>query len=163
VLASLPLPVAIVAAAAGGERSCATGTVCYLALDPPLLATPLAATRRTYRLLEASREFSVSILGDGQAELAVRAASGAGRDTFAERGIPVLDPPAGRAAPGVAGSVAVLWCGLESVHPVAGSVVVVGAVLHAVTGAGEPLLRFRRRYRALGAEVAVAEEAAYPL
>ena len=73
-LASLPLPVAIVAAAAGDERSCSTGTVSYVSYEPPLLAVPLSARGRTAQLVRESGELSVSLLGDGQAELAVRAA-----------------------------------------------------------------------------------------
>jgi flavin reductase (DIM6/NTAB) family NADH-FMN oxidoreductase RutF len=158
-LSSLPLPVVIVAAAAGEERSCSTGTVTYVSFEPPLLATPLAAGSRTGLLARESGEFSVSVLTGEQAEVAVRAARASDGDKFAEQDLPVADPPAGFAAPGIAGSVVVYWCRVEDV---AGALVV-GRVEESSAGGGEPLVRFRRRYRTLGVEVAVAEEAAYPL
>jgi flavin reductase (DIM6/NTAB) family NADH-FMN oxidoreductase RutF len=162
-LARLPLPVAIVGAASGGERSCSTGTLTYVSFEPPPVATPLAAASRTCRLLRESGEFSLSLLAAGQAELAVRAAAPSDGDKFAEQSIPVLAAPAGAAAPAVDGAATVLWCALESVTEAGRYLLCVGRVTAAATGAGEPLLRFERRYRALGADVPVAEEAPYPL
>jgi flavin reductase (DIM6/NTAB) family NADH-FMN oxidoreductase RutF len=131
------MPVVVVAAEAGGERSCATATVTYVSLEPPRLATPLREGSRTRRLAEASGEFTVSVLSDAQAELAVH---------------PVPHPPS---------PVAVYRCTLES----ADGPLLVGRVLAAESaddGPG-PLLRFRRRYHALGAPIAVDAEADYPL
>jgi len=162
-LARLPLAVVVVAAASGGVRSCTTGTAAYASLDPPLVVTPLAARSRTGGLVQSSGEFSVSVLAADQAELAVRAAARSEGDKFLEQGIETVAPPAGCAAPGVAGAVGVLWCGLESA-PVAGAHrLYVGRVRAWTAGGGEPLLRFERTYRTLGAEVGVAAEAAYPL
>src|SRR5207244_5929929 len=107
------------AAAAGDERSCATGTATYVSLEPPRLATPLAPASRTRRLAEASGEFSVSILSEAQAELAVRAASSADCE------VPVD------------GCVAVYWCELES----ADGPLLVGRIRDAVTAELAPLLR----------------------
>jgi flavin reductase (DIM6/NTAB) family NADH-FMN oxidoreductase RutF len=163
-LASLPLPVAVVSAASGAERSCSTATVSYVSVDPPLVSTALSATGRTRRLLELTGEFSVSLLADGQAEVAVRAARHADADdTFAEHRIPVAEPPAGYTAPAVAGAAAVYWCAVESAVPTHQALVVVGRVLHHSESDAGPLLRHRRRYRALGAAITVAEEAPYPL
>ena len=134
-LASLPLPVVIVAAESGGERSCATATATYVSFDPPLLATPLRRGGRTRRLAEQSGEFTVFVLADDQAELAVRP----------------VDGPAGCAA--------VFRCRVEA----AGGPLLVGRVEDAVTSDREPLIRFRRRYRGLGAAIDVREEADYPL
>ena len=134
-LASLPLPVVIVSAEAGEERSCSTATVTYVSLDPPRVATPLRPGSRTRRLAEASGAFSISILSDRQAELAVH---------------PVAD---------VTGCVAVYRCSVED----AAGPLLIGRVDDAVTNDVSPLIRFRRRYRALGAELEVAEEADYPL
>jgi flavin reductase (DIM6/NTAB) family NADH-FMN oxidoreductase RutF len=156
-LASLPLPVVIISAESGGERTCSTGTVTYVSFDPPVIATPLGG--RTGRFARASGEFSVSVLSDAQAELAVRAARTSEGDKFADQQIPIVEPPAGFAAPGVAGSVAVYWCRVDQ----AGERLLVGRVEQSSSSDAEPLLRFRRRYRGLGAELTVAEEAAYPL
>jgi len=160
-LASLPLPVAIVAAAAGEERS--TGTVSYVSDEPPLLAVPLSARGRTARLARESGELSVSLLGDGQAELAVRAARSSSGDKFAEQEIPVLDPPEGAVAPAVAGSASVYWCRVVGEHLHGGGLLLVAEIEKYANGDGSPLLRFERRYRSLGSAVEVAAEADYPL
>jgi len=125
----------VITAAADGERSCATGTVTYVSLDPPLIATPLREGGRTRRLAEASGEFSVSILSETQAELAVEP-------------VPDIDD-----------CVAVYRCTVER----ADGPLLIGRVQAAVTSELAPLLRFRRRYRALGRELDVAEEADYDL
>jgi flavin reductase (DIM6/NTAB) family NADH-FMN oxidoreductase RutF len=159
----VPLPVAIVAAAADGERACSTGTVTYVSLEPALLATPLAAAGRTCGLVRRSGELSISILAEGQAEVAVRAARSTAGDKFAEHEIPAVDAPPGWSAPGIAGAVAVFWCSVEATVPGADALLVLARAHEAAVTGGEPLLRFRRRYRRLGADVPVAAEAAYPL
>jgi flavin reductase (DIM6/NTAB) family NADH-FMN oxidoreductase RutF len=159
-LAVLPMPVAVVAAASNGARSCSTGTLTYVSYAPPLVATPFARTSRTLALVRDRGAFSISVLGDDQAELAVRAARTSEGDKFAEQSIPVVDDDL---APGVAGAALVLWCTLESTSEAGGSVLCVGRVERFHRGEREPLLRFDRRYRALGLCIAVAEEARYPL
>jgi len=154
------MPVAVVAAAAGGARSCSTGTLTYVSYAPPLVATPLAATSTTLALLRERGAFSISVLADDQAALAVRAAQPSEGDKLAEQAIPVIED---ELAPAVAGAALVLWCTLASTSEVGGSVVCAGAVVRSRRGEREPLLRFDRSYRVLGAAVAVAEEAVYPL
>jgi flavin reductase (DIM6/NTAB) family NADH-FMN oxidoreductase RutF len=159
-LAGLPMPVAVVAAASGGARSCTTGTLAYVSYAPPLVATPLAATSRTLALVREHGAFSISVLADDQAELAVRAALTSEGDKFAEQEIPVVEDDL---APAVGGAALVLWCTLESASEAEGSVLCLGRVERFHRGDREPLLRFDRRYRALGPGIAVAEEARYPL
>jgi 3-hydroxy-9,10-secoandrosta-1,3,5(10)-triene-9,17-dione monooxygenase reductase component len=167
VLAMLPLPVAVVAAAAGGTRSCSTGTLTYVSYSPPLVATPLNVASRTYALLRASGEFSLSLLAESQADLAVRAAALSKGDKFAEQQIAVAAPPAGMLAPGVAGAAAVLWCALESAVETGRSILCVGRVIDWRGGGASPLVRLGRRYRGLGAVLEVEDEdegeAGYPL
>jgi 3-hydroxy-9,10-secoandrosta-1,3,5(10)-triene-9,17-dione monooxygenase reductase component len=162
-LASLPLPVAVVAAESGGTRSCSTGTLTYVSHSPPLVATPLSAASRTYELLRASGEFSLSLLAETQAELAVRAAARSRGDKFAEQQIPVAPPPAGMRAPGVADAAAVLWCALESAVETGRYILCVGRVIDWRASDASPLLRLGRRYRAIGAVIDVDEEPGYPL
>ena len=159
-LAGLPIPVAVVAACSGARRSCSTGTLTYVSYAPPLVATPLAETSRTLALLRERRSFSVSLLADDQAELAVRAARPSEGDKFAEQSIPVLED---ELAPAVAGAALVLWCTLASTTGAAGYVLCVGEVERSRRGQRGPLLRFDRRFRALGPGIAVAEEERYPL
>jgi flavin reductase (DIM6/NTAB) family NADH-FMN oxidoreductase RutF len=154
------MPVAIVAAASNGARSCSTGTLTYVSYDPPLVATPLARTSRTLALLRDRGAFSISVLADDQAELAVRAAEPSDGDKFAEQSIPVLEDDV---APAVAGAALVLWCALESTEEAGKHLLCVGRVERSRRGEREPLLRFERRYRVLGSAVDVEEEARYPL
>src|SRR5262249_59447538 len=105
------MPVAVVAAASNGARSCSTGTLTYVSSAPPLVATPFARTSRTLALVRNRGAFSISVLAGDQAELAVRAARTSEGDKFVEQSIPVVDDDL---APGVAGAALVLWCTLES-------------------------------------------------
>jgi flavin reductase (DIM6/NTAB) family NADH-FMN oxidoreductase RutF len=159
-LAALPLPVAVVAAVSNGVRSCSTGTLTYVSYTPALVATPLAKTSRTLALLRERGAFSISVLADDQAELAVRAARPSDGDKFTEQSIPILDDDV---APAVAGAALVLWCALESCDEAGAYVLCVGRVERSHRDEREPLLRFDRRYRALGRGIDVAEEAPYPL
>lgn len=159
-LAGLPLPVAVVAVASDGARACSTGTLTYVSYAPPLVATALAETSRTLGLLRERGAFSISVLADDQAELAVRAARPSDGDKFAEQSIPVLEDAL---APAVVGAALVLWCTLESTSETGNFVLCVGRVERTHRGEREPLVRFDRRYRALGRAIAVAAEARYPL
>ncbi len=161
--ASLPLPVAIIAAAAGGERSCSTGTVSYVSFEPPLVAVPLAARGRTAEPARRSGELSVSLHEQGQAELAVRASRTSTGDKFAVQEIPLLAAPEGAAAPAVAGSSSVLWCRVVGEHTHGSGSLFVAEICTHLAGDGPPLLRHERRYRGLGAAVPASEEADYPL
>jgi flavin reductase (DIM6/NTAB) family NADH-FMN oxidoreductase RutF len=159
-LAGLPMPVAVVAAASGGARSCSTGTLAYVSYAPPLVATPLATASRTLALLRERGAFSISVLADDQAEIAVRAARPSEGDKLAEQSIPVVEDELG---PAVADAALVLWCTLASTSEAGRSVVCVGKVERTRRGEREPLLRFDRSYRALGPDIAVGEDAHYPL
>jgi flavin reductase (DIM6/NTAB) family NADH-FMN oxidoreductase RutF len=163
-LAYVPLAVVVVAAAAQGVRSCSTGTASYVSYEPALVVTPLSTASRTAQLVSASRELSISVLAAGQADLAVRASRPSDGDKFAEQEIEALEPPEGRGAPGVAGSVATFWCDVESLLETGSTTIVVVRVRAVVAEPGlEPLLRFERRFHALGAVVEVEVEPAYPL
>lgn len=158
-LAGLPMAVVVVAAAHGGERTCSTGTLTYVSYDPPLVATPLAASSHTLRLLREAGEFSVSVLAANQSEIAVRAAQSSSGDKFAEQSIGVLDG----SVPAVADASLVLYCALISVAQAGAHRLCVGEVRSSLAGNSEPLLRYDHAYRALGDAVTVAEEADYPL
>ncbi|HEX9268893.1 MAG TPA: flavin reductase family protein, partial [Candidatus Limnocylindria bacterium] len=150
-LARIPHGVAIVAAADGDERSCATGTAMYVSFVPPMIAIAEHPGSRTYRCIERSGRFSVSFLHSAQQDVAERAGhaapGGTGPDKFAALEIPVLQGPPG-AAPAVAGSIAVLWCEVRERTPSGDHVLVVGEVVaHRVDGSKiDALLRYRRRY-----------------
>jgi flavin reductase (DIM6/NTAB) family NADH-FMN oxidoreductase RutF len=152
-LSRIAHPVAIIGAAHGGERSCGTGTAMYVSLAPAMIAIAEHPGSRTARLVRESREFSLSLLHDSQQDLAAAAGrSAAGPDKFATLKIATVEAPSGWAAPGVAGSIAVLWCRVVHTAPTGDHELFVGQIVaHQVDdNRWEPLLRYRRRYFRLG-------------
>ena len=165
-LSSIAMPVVVVGAAEGGERSCATGTVMYTSLVPPEVAIALHPGSRTCGLVRAAGEFSISILGEDQRDVADRAGRSApGPDKLAATGIEPVEAPSGFAAPGVAGSIAVLWCRVTREVETGDHVLVIGRVEeHRSLGStAVPLLRTARRYAALGGWRSDATDDRYPL
>jgi flavin reductase (DIM6/NTAB) family NADH-FMN oxidoreductase RutF len=153
VLSRIAHPVAIIGAAHDGERSCATGTTMYVSLSPAMLAIAEHPGSRTARLIKESGEFSVSLLHDSQQDLAVAAGrSAAGPDKFATLKIRALEAPSGLHAPGVEGSLAILWCRVTQSAPTGDHQLYVGEVVahHIDERRWDPLLRYRRRYARLG-------------
>ncbi len=164
-LSQIAHPVAIIGAAAEGERSCATGTTMYVSHAPPLVAIAEHPGSRTARLIEASGEFSVSLLHTSQQDEATAAGrSASGPDKFASLGIPVAEPPAGLHAPGVRGSIAVLWCRVVATQTAGDHRLVIGEVVahRADPEKEEALLRFRRRYLRAGTWLSEEAPEGYP-
>ncbi|HEY5303631.1 MAG TPA: flavin reductase family protein [Acidimicrobiales bacterium] len=159
----LTMPVGVVGAARGSERSCATGTLSYVSLRPPMIATSLSRTSRTYELAHRSRHFSISLLRDDQTDVAVLAARrGTTSDKFEELGIDIRERTD---VPALADCGAVLWCSIEQECPVGDYVLCIGRVEEAVDGdrGAGPLVRLGGRYHAMGKELDVADESSYPL
>jgi flavin reductase (DIM6/NTAB) family NADH-FMN oxidoreductase RutF len=153
VLSRIAHPVAIVGAAHAEERSCGTGTAMYVSLAPPMIAIAEHPGSRTARLIRDSGEFSVSLLHDSQQDIAAAAGrSAAGPDKFATLKIATVEPPAGSRAPGVAGSIAVLWCRVVHSARTGDHELFVGEIKahHVDDHRWDPLLRYRRRYFRLG-------------
>lgn len=165
VLSRIAHPVAIIGAAHGGERSCATGTTMYVSLSPAMVAIAEHHGSRTTRLIRESGEFSVSLLRDSQQGLATAAGkSAAGLDKFATLNILVLDPPDDLTAPGVAGSVAVLWCRVARTEETGDHLLFIGEVVahHVDEHQLDPLLRYRRRYMRSGGWTSEESPEGYP-
>ena len=153
VLSRIAHPVAVIGAAHGGERSCATGTLMYVSLAPAMVAIAEHHGSRTARLIRDSREFSASLLHDSQQDVAVAAGkSAAGPDKLATLKIRPIEAPDGLHAPGVAGSVAVLWCRVVTSVPTGDHELFVGEIVghHIEEHRWDPLLRYRRRYFRMG-------------
>jgi flavin reductase (DIM6/NTAB) family NADH-FMN oxidoreductase RutF len=163
-LARVPLAVAVISAADGANRGCSTGTLTYVSMQPALIAVPLAPTSKTCVMVLRTRELCVSVLGADQADIAVRAGrSAAGQDKFTELEIAVEEPPPGRRAPAVADCLAALWCDVEDARELGDHLLCVCAVRATRVSERGPLVRFRRRYHELGAQITVAGERPYPL
>lgn len=165
VLSQIAHPVAIVAAASGVERSCATATLMYVSHDPPLVAVALHPGSRTTELLRASKTFSVSLLTASQQDRAEAAGrSSSAPDKFADAKIPPLEAPDRRFPAGVAGSIAVLWCEVRDERPSGDHVLFTGEVTahHVDETRSMALLRFRRRYARLGHDQSDESPEGYP-
>jgi flavin reductase (DIM6/NTAB) family NADH-FMN oxidoreductase RutF len=165
-LAAIGHPVVVVSAAAGERRACSTGTAMYVSLDPPLVAISHMPGGTTTGLIEESGEFSLSVLGADQLDVAHRAGlSSPDPDKFAERGIAPVEPPAGLTAPGVAGSAAILWCRVEQRHPAGDHVVFIGSVAHSIGDDADDrvLLRHHRRYRDGGEWLSTPSPEGFPI
>jgi flavin reductase (DIM6/NTAB) family NADH-FMN oxidoreductase RutF len=165
-LSRIPHGVAIIGAADGPERSCATGTAMYVSFVPPMVAIAEHPGSRTCKLIQKSGAFSVSFLHASQQDIAERAGRSAdGPDKFATLKVKPLEAPAGAGgAPGVAGSIAVLWCTVRDSCESGDHVLFTGEVLaHEVDPEKiDALLRFRRRYAHIGHETSVEEPEGYP-
>jgi 3-hydroxy-9,10-secoandrosta-1,3,5(10)-triene-9,17-dione monooxygenase reductase component len=165
-LAQVPLAVVLIGAADDAARSCATGTAMYVSFSPPRIAIALHPGSRTCRLVEATGEFSASVMTVDQQDAAAAAGRSApGDDKFAALGLDVREAPDGFAAPALAGSVAALWCRVVDRREVGDHVLFVGEVAAfeaAEDDASPPLLRHRRRYAALGAWLSGEAPEGYP-
>jgi len=165
-LSRIPHGVAIIGAADGPERSCATGTAMYVSFEPPMVAIAEHPGSRTCKLIQKSGAFSVSFLHASQQDIAERAGHSAeGPDKFAALKVRPLEAPADAGgAPGVAGSMAVLWCAVRDSRPSGDHLLFTGEVLaHQVDpNKVDALLRFRRRYAHIGHDTSVEAPEGYP-
>lgn len=165
-LSRIPHGVAIVGAAAGPDRSCATGTAMYVSLEPAMVAIAQHPGSRTCELIQRSGAFSVSFLEASQQSLAERAGHSAkGPDKFVTANIQPVEAPAGAGgAPGVADSMAVLWCAVRDSRPSGDHILFTGEVVaHRIDPAKtDALLRFRRRYARIGQDTSAEAPEGYP-
>lgn len=164
-LSQIPHGVAIIGAADGGERSCATGTCMYVSLSPALVAIAEHPGSRTAKLVEKTREFSVSLLHSSQQDVALAAGRSApGPDKFASLKITAIEAPPGLTAPAVAGSIAILWCRVIDERVTGDHTLYIGEVAaHQVDEAkGDALLRYRRRYTHVGHWTSEVAPEGYP-
>lgn len=165
VLSRIAHPVAIIGAAHGGERSCATGTTMYVSLSPAMVAVAQHNDSRTTCLIRESGQFSVSLLHDAQQEVATAAGRPAeGPDKFATLKMNVAEPPDGLLAPGVERSLAILWCRVARSIETGDHVLFVGEVVAQRVDERrfEPLLRYRRRYMRIGHATSDESPEGYP-
>ena len=165
VLSRITHGVAIIGAADGPERSCATGTAMYVSFDPPMVAIAEHPGSRTCKLIQRSGAFSVSFLHSSQQDIAERAGHASpGPDKFEALKVPVLEAPEGHGAPGVANSIAVLWCDVRETRSTGDHLLFVGEVVrHTVDPHKvDALLRFRRRYAHIGHSTSDEAPEGYP-
>jgi flavin reductase (DIM6/NTAB) family NADH-FMN oxidoreductase RutF len=159
----LAMPVCVVGAGVGADRSCATGTMSYVTLEPAVVATSLALSSRTYDIAHRAGAFSLSLLREDQDELAVAAARRAtSSDKFSDLS---LDVRWWNDVPALSDCGAVLWCSIDQEHVVGDHVVCVGGVHAAYGGLSDAsaLLRYAGGYHAVGRRTPAVDDAPYPL
>lgn len=124
------------------ERVVATTVSAFTSLsaDPPLVLIALGPNATARPFLDAGRRFTVNILAAEQRRLAMVFADPypVGTDPFPASGDPVLD-----------GSLATLICTVRRVDQGGDHAIIIAAVEQAEWRDGSPLIRYRRRYRAL--------------
>jgi flavin reductase (DIM6/NTAB) family NADH-FMN oxidoreductase RutF len=148
VLAEMPCPVVIIAAAANGERSCATGTAMYVSFVPPAFAISVHPGSHTAKLIEASGEFSISLLSEGEVEAAAVAGHSSGtEDKLDATGLGVIESEKS-GAPALQAAAMTAWCRVTHRQPTGDHVLFIGEVVDHRLAIDDhpPLLRHRRRY-----------------
>jgi flavin reductase (DIM6/NTAB) family NADH-FMN oxidoreductase RutF len=162
VLAELPCPVVLIAAAADGKRSCATGTAMYVSFSPAALAVAVHPGSQTCRMIQASDEFSISLLAEDQVAAAeIGGRSAAGGDKLVALGLEVIASPLS-SAPGVGGPLTI-WCRVTHSHLAGDHVLFVGTIVdHRLATDDAPLLRHQRRYVRRGSWLTDDEPGGYP-
>jgi 3-hydroxy-9,10-secoandrosta-1,3,5(10)-triene-9,17-dione monooxygenase reductase component len=146
-MASLPTGVTIVATSGDdGPAGATANAVSSLSIDPMLMLACLDRGSRTLLAVQAADRFSVSVLHDGQEELARAFATKAPPPekwsgvAWSERdGLPAIDD-------------ALLWvaCDLGDVITAGDHVILTGEVTDLTTASGTPLVFYAGSYRPLG-------------
>jgi 3-hydroxy-9,10-secoandrosta-1,3,5(10)-triene-9,17-dione monooxygenase reductase component len=148
VMGRFPTGVAIVACdGADGPSGLTTSALASVSLDPPLLLACLDNGSRTLDAVRDAGRFSVSVLREGQEQLALRFASKArmdekfaGVDVGRRDGVPVL-----------AEALAWIVCDLRELLPGGDHAIALGAItaLSADAADGRPLLHHRGAFAGL--------------
>jgi len=145
-MASLPTGVTVVTASgAEGPAGATANAVCSLSIEPMLMLACLDRGSRTLLAVQAADRFGISVLHDGQEEIA---------RSFATKA-PVADKWAGVAwserdgVPAIDDALVSIACELRDVIAAGDHVIVTGAVTDLAIGSGQPLVFHGGEYRAL--------------
>ena len=146
-MARLPTGVTVVTAFGDtGPSGLTANAVVSLSLDPPLMLACLDRGSRTLLAVQAANRFGISVLHDGQEEIA---------RAFATKA-PVAEKWEGIAwserdgVPAIDGALVFVACDLRDVIAGGDHVIVTGAVTALETGEGDPLVFHGGEYRPLG-------------
>lgn len=113
-----------------------------LSLDPPLILVCLDRKADSFPAFAAAQSFAVSILAEGQSEIAQRFAT-RGADKFSPGGL-VAGPAT--SLPLVAGALAQLECRMHAQLDGGDHIILVGAVLNAAVTDARPLVHYSRQF-----------------
>ena len=142
-----PSGVAVVTVDLEGERIGLTvGSLVSLSLDPPLVGLAVSRQAALHELLRRAASFGVSLLGEGQEELATRFSRGVPPIAL-WTGVAVHE---GRPAPLLDGALGWLECDTRAEHAVGDHTLFVGEVVAAEPGTpGRPLVHLEQRFVAV--------------
>jgi flavin reductase (DIM6/NTAB) family NADH-FMN oxidoreductase RutF len=141
VLSRVPTPVTVITTLdAAGPHGTTVSAFCSLSADPPLVLVALDRESNLLRKLHTTQRLGVSVLADGQHEVAVRCAS---KDPDKFDSVP-WDEQGG--VPRIAGAAGWFCCDLESLLPGGDHEIVVGRVVECALGDGLPLVYHRRTF-----------------
>ncbi|MXM68967.1 flavin reductase [Streptomyces sp. HUCO-GS316] len=115
-----------------------------VSLEPPLVLVCVSRTAGGYEAFASCDEFAVSLLHEGQQDIAARFAS-RGADKF--RSQDTTSTPA--LLPAVEDALCELDCRVHARHPAGDHLIVVGQVTHIRLREGAPLVHHDRAYRTL--------------
>ncbi len=133
--------------AQGRPLGLTVSSFCSVSLDPPLVLVCVDKRSETHDGFEASRVFAVSVLAEGQEELARRFAFG-GPAKFADAALAT-----GRAGVVlVPGALAHLECHVVSAHEAGDHTIYVGELAALSVSPGRPLLYHASGYRRVDAD-----------
>lgn len=145
-LGSFATGVTVVAArdAAGVLAGMTASAVASLSLEPPMLLVCVGREAEIHDALKAAPLFGVTVLAEGQDDLAMRFAT---KGTQHFDGLDVGVTPGG--LPRLAGAIAHLECRRDAVFAAGDHTVVTGVVEWADVTEGRPLCYFRSRFTGL--------------
>jgi flavin reductase (DIM6/NTAB) family NADH-FMN oxidoreductase RutF len=144
VMRRIPAPVTVVTVDLEGERLGLTvASLVSLSLEPPLVGIAIRRDAALHELLRRAGEFGVSVLAEGQEDLAQHFARGVPPIALWQ-GIPVRD---GDGPPLLADALAWLRCRVRDEHETGDHTLFVGEVTEAESGRAErALVYLDRRY-----------------
>ena len=144
--------VTVAAAVHDGLHHAITATAfASLSIDPPLVLLALDRAGQLLSLVRDSGRVGLSILSEDQEQVGRRtSARGRRPDELVQE---AATTTAVTGAPLIVGALAWFDCEVESITEHGDHAIIVGRVVAAASTDGEPLVYFRRAYRALGGAV----------
>lgn len=126
----------------GRPRGMTVTSLCALSVEPPTLLVCVDRATRTHSQLVTADCFGLSILSNGQQEIAARLARHGGNKQLDDLWVPNRDRDAGVIPPAIRGAVVHLTCSIDTVHPASTHDIVIGRVRRVAVAeeAGGPLL-----------------------
>jgi len=126
----------------GRPRGMTVTSLCALSVDPPTLLVCVDRATRTHGELASADCFGLSVLSNGQHEIAARLARHGGNKAIDELWVPNGEPGATVVPRAIRGAVVHFTCAIDTIHAASTHDIVVGRVCRVAVAeeAGAPLL-----------------------